>query len=1586
MTDKHSDDPQVDNSPGFLDETDQPVKPRKRRRLRRWLIVGAVVLMLLLVLVLIAPMLLSTSPARSFVMKKVNESLNGRVAVDDWSLGWSSGLNLENVKVFDDQDRLILELDELSAPVSLLRAAGGNITGNVEIRGLHFVHLEIDANGRSNLEKLIPEDASARTDRPKRAAKKADRLEMPNVHGTTINLIDMQGTIHVAGMDQPIFIEPTSVRIDIPEINRPIETDARLVYRVGDAPSGSVTLGGTFSAVENNRLMDPMRMRVSQDVTLTGVDLAGLTPLLKLFGLDVRLSGLANGELAIRAPGTGDASVEGAITVSDLKIDGEAMRGDTYATSILRVPLKIARESAEGRPAVIRVETARVELDQGSIDLTATLPQAAIDRAITMVSSDAAEAPVATGESDASGEIVLAMDLDLAAIANQLPNLVKLAENTRLDSARFTHKTTISLQPQQVSVGSDSRIADVAATTGRGQVTLEPVIVGLRAAAPVSDAMALRDLGLEVKSGFASVTGGGESLAHLTVNGGFDLARLQEQFGDLLDLDDILRGIIPSAGERGTKAAGGKPQLRGTGEFTIRTEGDLTRPGTTADSTASFTLKGVRVTGVTDQPIEQPWLEATYSGKLLRGSEQFIDSIRNVIVTFQSGDPRTPTVDMRAVAHIELPEATAPRFRIDYINIPSLAQAQREFSPFIPALREMDLHITGGAFLMQAEGGFDGEKVTFSSPLTIGLNEVTIEKGPDRRKVIEGETIAVAIGGEIFGGAAPGAKLTAMSITSSSNLVSLRKSPEQDLVILPGGAGADASRGALDIHADLTRLNDLVRAFAGGGMSDERRLTGGSLDGALAFGRAGEAATQATGDFTITRLTIPEVISDERVRIILKATAPDDLSAITVSAEIGSRFATAGVNDARLVLTIGEGDAARPADVWEMLGSATITADVPDLPLAHALLEAIAPAGLSASMDDDTPPLRFTGGSAAVNATLKREGAMTNINVTDVRISNLALARGEGAYAFDKDIAIQLAAVVDTTGAAADASAIERIREVRVTELSGQVGSLMELSMPEPLVVSNPADRPRAKGRITGSGRIEPIASALEAMQGLAAGTGLPYRGRFVYTQALDTNADTITLVGTVDAENFRVMQDGKPAFREGRIEIANDLSINPAEQVANIKALSIRMMESQALGLEMSGGVSDWATRRQVNDATIAFRYDLEKLWLIIKPMMSVERQESFKDLKIAGEADRTIHLSGAFPAGLPASEAIRQLKAEGGIAIGELDYGGADVKNLDLQFLLSEGRIALDGPDVSVNNGTVKFAGLELDLTHAPPNDPQGILPLLNAPPGHKLVENVTLNPLLADTGLGNFVNPLFVSPSQARGLVDLTIVHCRNLPLGEAVKSQGVENSGSAEFEVSITEVVIGNQMVGQLLRWIDEDLGRNDAFTGNIRNGRIAIANGVVTQDITLQLDKHPMRFTGTVRMADRRLMPLNVTIPPTLLKQANAAGRDFLKVLPEGVTLPITGTTVGPQLAWDRAIAAMMAEAGRNALLNELGKNLGKGDKNKGDKNEDAEKEPPQKEDAQKNDAAEDEPKKTDGDPKKNEDPLQNLLEEILKNL
>src|SRR5882724_11513562 len=102
MTDNNpANDPQSPSQPppgGEPPRTDAPTPPPKRRWLRRTLYVVAGLVLVLLLLVLLIPTIASMGWVRSIVVGKVNDQLNGKLQIADWSIGWTGGIKADGLK------------------------------------------------------------------------------------------------------------------------------------------------------------------------------------------------------------------------------------------------------------------------------------------------------------------------------------------------------------------------------------------------------------------------------------------------------------------------------------------------------------------------------------------------------------------------------------------------------------------------------------------------------------------------------------------------------------------------------------------------------------------------------------------------------------------------------------------------------------------------------------------------------------------------------------------------------------------------------------------------------------------------------------------------------------------------------------------------------------------------------------------------------------------------------------------------------------------------------------------------------------------------------------------------------------------------------------------------------------------------------------------------------------------------------------------------------------------------------------------------------------------------------------------------
>ena len=914
-----------------------PAPPRKRRRGRWWKVL-LILLLLLVLLIVFAPTIASTGPVRGLVVSQIGNYINGKAEIADWSIGWTKGIDVHGVRVFDEQNALILEVPRVQTQLSLLDAMRGNFHLGQTIVDVNFTRLVIDQQGNSNYQKLLktsPSAPSAGTQPSQPAAPS----QLPNVTGDIT--VNYRGTVEGEGVGpQAIYIDASTLTAKITSINDPINETLKMVYRIGSGAAGTIGLAGTAKIAENNQLLPPQKMSASQKLDLADVNLGAAVPFLKMAHMDAQAAGIANGSLQLDAAGMDKLTADGQIKVAAMQFGGPILKGDVFHTSVLNLPIRVSRQ-VTGDTTVLKIDRLGAEFDQGSIIVTGQVPQEALN--------NLAQRKAPGYEGQVQLDIALSKLPDLA---KTMPNTFRLLPGVELTGGSFTQTTTIALTKESVTVKSSYSLKDLTARKNAQVVgPLKPVEGTVEATAiPTNRALPdLKNLLVKLQSPFATINGGGESLADVKITGNYDLKRLREDLGQIFDLE-LLRD--------------------GQGEFTLATKGDptdYTQPLAVRVNLKSTNLS-VQFPQSTTQPAElaaaapttapapivlsQPWLLVDCSSNVMRDPSGMIQAVKDLKLIFQSGNPQTPTVDAQIHGDADFASQTTKdasgnptsklaltraAFAADKLIV-DLAKVQSEFAPFLARLRQMQIDLASGNLTATAAGTFDGATIKLDQPLAMVISKLTVRKtGPAApASLLADETVNVNVAGTFdVGSQTKGATLSDLSVTTSSNLVSLQKSPQRDLIVHMAANGAFSGNGAVALAANLPRVNDVLQAFMGKPLVEA--LRSGQLNGMIQFVRAERPQTEIEGKFDITSLTVADKLSNEKVTITVSGTAPDEMASIQGKADVASSFATISVPDVLVMLKTGAGRDAKPTGLWDIVRRAVIKVDKADLAKLYAL-------------------------------------------------------------------------------------------------------------------------------------------------------------------------------------------------------------------------------------------------------------------------------------------------------------------------------------------------------------------------------------------------------------------------------------------------------------------------------------------------------------------------------------------------------------------------------------------------------------------------------------------------------------------------
>jgi len=1481
-----------------IPEPSPPPAPKKKRR-GWWWKIPLVLFTLLIILVLLIPTIVSTGTVRRMVTSRVSDQLNGTVEIADWSVSWTGGVFARGVRVLDRQGNSVVEIASLSTQLSLLSAAGGNFaTGKTDIKD-PVVNIVIDENGRSNLEDLLPKSNASptgSTESRDTSAGKDGGGKLPSAD-FDLNISNITGTITKAGLP-PVRISSGSVLLKAASLNDPIEQSIDIEARVGEGAPGRLQLVGKTSAIRNGQV-DVDQLDSVQKLTISNLDLAAANAVLAALGKNSAaappvLGGIASGAIDVTIDGINNIVIDGALSVDRPTASGGPLAGDTLALASLNIPIQITRSAAADGSTILKITSLGVNAPGISLAASGEVPEDALLRAL------ANQAP------GKDGSILVTLKVDNVSVLNQLRQTLNLGQGVDIRGGRIWSETNLWLKPDSAVAKVRLDVRDVAGTKDGQPIAVSPVVVSIDATTLPGGASVpiLRDLALLVESGFAQIKGGGASLAALNIVGRIDLSKLVREAGQFVDFGQI--------------------KLSGNAGFTVTASapGDVSqlKPGDAVAAAATLTLTDLVVAGLADiAPLSQPWLELKSSAQVIRGDDASpVRAVRDIKVTLMSGERNAPTVDVLATVEAFDPQNQIVRFNLQRAGVSNLAELQKQFGPLLVPLHENGLTFERGSVSLSAAGTYDGPTQSLSANVNVAGDGITLaqQTGETRTNVVRDLPLSVNLVTEAaLGGAVQRIRIEKLDVSAGELLVMKLKDPSIPLELATDGTAT----GVVQMWADVKALADVAGAFAEQtpGEPAPADLQSARMDGVIEFGRD-ENTTRARAVINLANIAVKNsAIRDESMGLEIDARLPAAMDTATLTAQLTSKFANVKADPVQLRLKTGE----QPAGTWEMLQNAGVSIDVPDLESVWVLARSFSrPAAIGTSGGPPVPALNVRGGSLAAVLRVTRDGNATKIDVSRLNLVGLALSRGDRTYQSKSQIDLKLAATLDATDdPAGKKSLMETVRAVRVTQLGGPV-EVATLEMPEPIVLENLATTPSARGTIAlVGGDIDELSKILEVL----GDSDMPYRGKFDLRQSLATAGNAITLRGDVNVRQLEVIDEsGAPAFAEDRVAIRNDLSVDPKTETAIINLLDIDMPTSGAAKVSTRGKISQWSTQRVIDNLKLTLDYDLQKLWPLVKPMLAGETQESLKDLKILGKSQRTFTVTGRYPADLPSNEAIALLSAEGSLAIESLKLpaSGIDVGAAELPFLLRKAVVYLTDASgtpakpISFNNGMIDLREITIDLSKPDPR--------LNTPSNHPLITGASLNPLFADKVLGKVINnPLFVDPKQARGLLDVLIVRCERLPLGELMNKESTDNDGVLEAKFSVTEVQIGNKM----LEYIFQFAGSEDkVLIGNIKDATVKIEGGRATSDITLALGQKttaPLRIAGTVRLRDQKLMPMNLSLPMSLFSKR--FGGDLKKYLPDSFDLALTGSASAPVMKLEQAFGKLLADAGQKALIENL---------------------------------------------------------------
>ncbi len=139
---------------------------------------------------------------------------------------------------------------------------------------------------------------------------------------------------------------------------------------------------------------------------------------------------------------------------------------------------------------------------------------------------------------------------------------------------------------------------------------------------------------------------------------------------------------------------------------------------------------------------------------------------------------------------------------------------------------------------------------------------------------------------------------------------------------------------------------------------------------------------------------------------------------------------------------------------------------------------------------------------------------------------------------------------------------------------------------------------------------------------------------------------------------------------------------------------------------------------------------------------------------------------------------------------------------------------------------------------------------------PKGLALLDKVQLNTVLADAVGQYFNHPLLVGADTAKGVLDLTVRECRDVPMGQAAKLRTPDNQGYAKIEMSFGGIQLGNPTLASVLAEVNVNA---KSLQGEIQDATVTYDRGVIGHDTTFAIAEQgkTLRLYGDVNWRTSR---------------------------------------------------------------------------------------------------------------------------------
>jgi hypothetical protein len=331
-------------------------KPRRKvfKAIKWVLIVSAFIFLLLFFGV---PLFLSSSGGTGFLLGQINNSVDGQVRMDDFSIGWLKGVRLTNLSYADSVGNTSVTVERIETQPKYMSLLGGKVKLGKTVVEQPRIYVKVPTEQKSSTG-----GPKAQTSPTTSTAKSPTKSDAPPpifpINQIDLELINGSATIELTGdMPQKVSFTNIASMVHIADAGKPSSIDISM--DVDDTSKVSVK-GAATPSKKGWTLEDG-----DFNVQISKLQLASLKPLFALAGQEMDMSGEVNADAMVKIGGG---------TVEQIKVDAvvsDLAQGVGEQRIVFDQPVTI-NAAVAGSGQDIQIETFNIQSQFCNVDCSGT--------------------------------------------------------------------------------------------------------------------------------------------------------------------------------------------------------------------------------------------------------------------------------------------------------------------------------------------------------------------------------------------------------------------------------------------------------------------------------------------------------------------------------------------------------------------------------------------------------------------------------------------------------------------------------------------------------------------------------------------------------------------------------------------------------------------------------------------------------------------------------------------------------------------------------------------------------------------------------------------------------------------------------------------------------------------------------------------------------------------------------------------------------------------------------------------------------------------------------------------------------------